>query len=132
MGLRHGDAIRLDPKFVWSQLDSGVIVTEEASVGVSEAVGNEKGGAAIKGLSMGCTGGAIPSGLEDVDNAVVSTRARLLSVMAIEPFLPEVLIFEWFISELILVSRFELLKKYTKFLARSLQITDAKPFLMSK
>lgn len=74
VGFCYGDVIRLDLKFVWLQLDFGVIVIEEVFVGVLEVVGNEKGGVVIKGFLMGCIGGVILLGFEDVDNVVVFIR----------------------------------------------------------
>lgn len=96
-------------------MDFGVIVIEEVFVGVLEVVGNEKGGVVIKGFLMGCIGGVILLGFEDVDNVVVFIRVWFFFVMVIEFFLFEVFIFEWFILEFILVLRFELFKKYMKF-----------------
>jgi len=79
-GLRHGDATEnLDPIGLGSPLNSGVKVMEAAFVCALR--NSTEGGAAMGGLALGnCN---TLSGVEGVDSTSVSTRARLLPVMAI-------------------------------------------------
>lgn len=79
-GLRHGDATEnLDPIGLGSPLNSGVKVLE-AAFGCALRNSTE-GGAAIGGLTLGNCNKL--SGVAGVDSTSVSTRARLLPVIAI-------------------------------------------------